>query len=253
MIHSQHMHPDLVMASRLQALDQRITAIEKEIAALPKHIAEIEKQLDIHLKRLEADKAALAANATGRKKMEGDVELARQKVSKLKDQMMSAKTNEQFKAFQHEIEFLEKETRNNEDKILDLMGSAEPLDAAVKKADAELKAEKAQVEKEKAEARKQTSKDLKALAELKAERLTAVAEMQPDLYRVYENLRKRWGPNVVVEVAGSLCKGCKLLMRPGFQQELQVGDKLMQCENCGRMLIYNPPQSQPPMMSFRTV
>ena len=80
------MHPDLVTASRLQALDQRIVALEKEIAALPKHIAEIEKQLEGRLRRLDGDKAALAANIRDRKKLEGDVEMDVQKVSKLKAQ-----------------------------------------------------------------------------------------------------------------------------------------------------------------------
>jgi len=78
------MHPDLVTASKLQALDQRIVALEKEIATLPKHIALIEKQLEGHLKRLDVDKASLATNLRDRKKLEGDVEMARQKVSKLR-------------------------------------------------------------------------------------------------------------------------------------------------------------------------
>jgi uncharacterized protein len=245
------MHPDLVLASRLQALDQRITSFEKEIATLPKHIAEIEKQLDTHMRRLELDKAALAANLRDRKKLEAEVETARQKASKLRDQMMSAKTNEQYKAFQHEIGFLDNEVRSSEDRVLDLMGAAEPLDAAVKKAEAAFKLEKQQVEQEKTKTRERTAVDETALAEARAERVQAIAEMAPALVTLYEKIKKRWGPTVVVEVDGELCKGCKLTMRPQFQQDLRVGDKLMQCENCGRLLIYNPPVST--TVHFRTL
>ncbi len=46
-----------------------MTALEKEVAALPKHIAVIEKALDSHLRKLEADKAALTANQKDRKQM----------------------------------------------------------------------------------------------------------------------------------------------------------------------------------------
>lgn len=245
------MHPDLVLASRLQALDQRMTALQKEIAALPKHVAEIEKQMDSHRHRLDADKAALAANLRDRKKIEGEVEVARQKATKLRDQMMSAKTNEQYKAFQHEIDFLDRDARANEDRILDLMGAAEPLDEAVRKAEAAFQVEKKQVEKETAEMRKRTAEDEKALAEARDERQKAVAEMPPPLVILYEKIKKRWGPTVVVEVDGELCTGCKLSMRPQFQQDLRVGDKLMQCENCGRLLIYNPPQAT--TVHFRTI
>src|SRR5208282_6546853 len=102
--------------------------------------------------RLEADKAALAANQKERKKMEDDIQMNEQKISKLRDQMLGAKTNEQYKAFQHEIEYVEKEIRKAEDRILELMSESEPLDANVKKAEVALKEEKVVVEEEKARA-----------------------------------------------------------------------------------------------------
>ena len=235
------MHQDLVTASQLQVLDQRIIALEKEIATLPKHIAEIEKQLDGHIRRLEADKASLAANVRDRKKLEGDVELARQKVSKLRDQTMSAKTNEQYKAFQHEIDFLDKEMRNNDDRTLDLMTAAEPLEAAVKKAEAELKIEKQQVDSDRKKAQARTADDQRMLAEARSARAEIVAAAPPALIRIYENLKKRWGPTVVTEIEDGLCRGCKLSLRPQFLQDLRLGTALLQCENCGRLILYNPP------------
>ena len=101
------MYPDVHLVIQLQSLDQKITALEKEVAALPKHIAVIEKALESHLRKLEADKAALTANQKDRKKLDGDIQVHQQKISKLRDQMSGAKTNEQYKAFQHEIEFIE--------------------------------------------------------------------------------------------------------------------------------------------------
>src|SRR5437879_7136315 len=132
-------HPDTDLVIQLQSLDQRIAALEKEVAALPKHIATIEKTLESHIRKLEADRAALAANQKDRRKLEGDIQVHEQKISKLKDQMLEAKTNEQYRAFQHEIEFVEKEIRTAEDRILELMSESEPLDANVKKAEAALK------------------------------------------------------------------------------------------------------------------
>src|SRR5579862_7975122 len=112
------MHPDVSLVSHLQSLDQQAAVLEKEVAALPKHIAAIEKTLESHLRRLEADKAALSANLKDRKKLEGDVQVHQQKISKPRDQMLGAKTNEQYRAFQHEIEYIEKEIRAAEDRVL---------------------------------------------------------------------------------------------------------------------------------------
>src|ERR1700678_2619050 len=153
------MYPDTHLVIQLQSLDQRAATLEKEVAALPKHIAVIEKALDTHLRKLEADRAALVANQKERKKMEGEIQAHEGKISKLREQMLGAKTNEQYKAFQHEIEYIEKEIRKAEDRILELMGESEPLDANVKKAEVSLKQEKVVVEEEKGRARKRTAEN----------------------------------------------------------------------------------------------
>src|SRR5713226_10097587 len=132
------MLPDITSAVRLQEVDIRLTELAKEIASLPKHIAEIEKKLEAHQRKLEADRAALTANQKDRKRLEGDIQVQQQKISKLKDQMLEAKTNEQYRAFQHEIEYCEKEIRRAEDRILDLMGESEPLERNVKVAEVAL-------------------------------------------------------------------------------------------------------------------
>src|SRR6516225_3544627 len=121
------MLPDLENVIRLQQIDDRLADLAREITALPKHIAEIEKKLLAHERKLEADRAALSANQKERKRCEGDIQTQEQKISKLKDQMLQAKTNDQYRAFQNEIDYCEKEIRRSEDGILELMSASEPL------------------------------------------------------------------------------------------------------------------------------
>src|ERR1700721_156411 len=126
------MLPDIANAIRLQIIDDRAGVLTKEIAALPKHIAEIEKKLEGHQQRVDVDRAALVTNQKERKRLEGDIQVQEQKISKLKNQMMEAKNNEQYHAFQHEIEFCQKEISRFEDRILETMGESESLDKNVK-------------------------------------------------------------------------------------------------------------------------
>ena len=115
------MLPDLKLVIRLQEIDHRLAELTREISALPKHIAEIEKKLTSHQRKLEADRAALAANQKERKTCDVAIQTQELKISKLKDQMLGAKTNEVYRAFQNEIEFCQKEIRKAEDRILELM------------------------------------------------------------------------------------------------------------------------------------
>src|SRR5690349_3560093 len=193
------MHPDVHLVIQIQSLDQKITTLDKEVAALPKHIAVIEKALESHLRKLEADKAALSANQKDRKKLEGDIQMHQQKISKLRDQMLQAKTNEQYKAFQHEIEFIEKEIRQAEDRILELMSESEPLDLNVKKAEKALAEEKKSVEAEKGQARERTAADQKELDTLRQQRGESVSKLPKPSLAAYERIRKKWSNTVVAE------------------------------------------------------
>jgi predicted nucleic acid-binding Zn-ribbon protein len=77
--HNAEMTVEIEQVTRLQSLDLRIAELEREVATLPKHIAQIEKALDSHLRRLEADRAALVANQKERKQLEDDVKVENQK------------------------------------------------------------------------------------------------------------------------------------------------------------------------------
>lgn len=231
---------DLALALRLQALDRKIAKYEGEIAALPKHIAEIEKKLEAHKQRLEADQGALVANQRDRKKLEADINVQQAKVSKLRDQMLGAKTNEQYKAFQNEIAYAEGEVRKAEDRILDLMEQSEPLEKNVKLAEADLKGEQQQVQQEKIRAREQTSNHQTALAATREDRKLIVAEMEPSFYTEYERVRKKTRNTPIADATDGRCSACQISLRPQFFQDLRRGDKVMSCESCGRFLTYNP-------------
>src|SRR5580693_3676136 len=236
------MLPDINRAIRLQILDDRAAELTKEIAALPKHIAEIEKKLESHQRRLEHDRAALAANQKDRKRLEGEIQVSEQKISKLKTQMMEAKTNDQYRAFQHEIDFAQQEIRRSEDRILELMTESDPLEKAVKAAEAALATEKKQVEDEKTKARERTAVDQKEINGLLLERTQILGEMTPKIASEYERIRKGRAGVAIAEVVQGRCSKCNMQLRPQFLQELKRGDTIMVCESCRRMLYWNPPQ-----------
>jgi predicted nucleic acid-binding Zn-ribbon protein len=234
---------DLKLVVRLQEIDNRLADLAREIATLPKHIAEIEKKLGAHERKLDADRAALGANQKDRKKCETDIPVQDQKISKLKDQMISAKTNEQYGAFQKEIEFCQKEIRKLEDRILELMAESEPLEKNVKAAEIALKAEKAQVEAEKSAARERTAVDQKASNDLLAERASIAKEVDPAIYQQYERVRRGRKGVAMAEVVDGRCTACYMVLRPQYFQDVKRAETILFCESCQRILYYNPPQS----------
>jgi predicted nucleic acid-binding Zn-ribbon protein len=238
------MLPDLKQVIRLQDLDNRLGELAREIAALPKHVAEIEKKLVSHQRKLEADRAALAANQKERSKCDLDIQTQNQKISKLKDQMIGSKiTNEQYRAFQNEIEYCQKEIRKAEDRILELMTESEPLDRNVKAAEGALKTEKAQVDAEKNVAQERTAADKKAAADLQAERAEIIKSVSSSLYQRYERVRQNRKGVAVAEVVDGRCTACQIVLRLQYFQDLKRGESILSCESCQRILYWNPPQA----------
>jgi predicted nucleic acid-binding Zn-ribbon protein len=235
------MLPDISLAVRLQQIDNRIAELTREVSSLPRHIADIERKLESHERKLEADRAAVSANQKERKSLDGDIQIQQQKISKLKDQMLQAKTNEQYRAFQHEIEYCEKEIRRCEDRTLDLMGESEPLERNVKAAETALKQEKAQVETEKQQTRERTAVDQRELDQLTTERRGIASQINPAVLAAYERVRKLRGGVAVAEAVDGRCSKCHMALRLQFFQDLKRGQQIMHCESCSRILYYNPP------------
>ena len=144
--------------------------------------------------------------------------------------MLGAKTNEQYKAFQHEIEYLQNEIRTSEDRILELMSESESLDVAVKKAEAALSSRKQLVEGEKSRAPRAHRSRISAQRKQRAERIEAAAQLPKATLTEYERIRKKWHGVVIAEATNGRCAACQIVLRPQYLQDLKKGDHLMTCK-----------------------
>ena len=233
------MLPDIENLLQLQEADREIRRLNEEVAALPKRVAAIEAKLAGTKAELDAAKAAVKADEASRRKYETAIQDLQGKISKYRDQSLDVKTNEQYKALLHEIQFAEQEIRGNEDKILELMVNAEARDKQVKAAEAELKAEAAEIEKEKADACERTAEDEKQLAEWNGKRDKLRAGVSQDLLRHYERVSKFRGFGIA-EVRDQKCMGCQVMLRPQTYNEVRSGDHIVFCDSCQRVLYFNP-------------
>ena len=232
------MQHDLRLIRDLQVVDDRIRELAQEIERLPQHVAAIETKLDSHKKQLEADQAALAENRKTHRQYEQQISTFRDKISKLNGQISEAKTNEQYRAFQHEIDFAQAEIRKVEDRILDLMVEAETLDNNVKRAEVALKEESREVEKEVAVTKQRVARDRAELAAAAARRDEMAAGLPASLLRTYEGVRRARNGVAIAHVVDARCSACNVMFRPHFLQMLHRNDKVMTCESCSRIILH---------------
>lgn len=233
------MPSDLSLARRLHELDQRIDRLTREVEGLPAHIASIEAKLASHKQELANSQAELEENGRSHRRLEGQVGDFRQKISKLQDQMNIARTNEQFRAFQREIQFCRDRIDELEEQILEGMELAETLQEDVGRAQGDLRIESAKVAEEVLRAKARIEAD-RADRDRELERRRALCgRIGPATLRVYESVRKVRGA-AVVSVDGESCGSCHVRLRPKFLQDLrQIQKGVLTCESCG-LIVYIP-------------
>jgi len=227
----------------LQSVDVRLNEVRAQLAKFPKKIADADARAASAKSELEQSKAAQLASFKDRKKYELDVEGWKDRVRKYRDQTSQVKTNEAYKALQHEVQMAEDEIAKAEDRLLEQMVAGEEYDRRIKKAEAALKDVEAEVRVQRATIEENKAAAEKSLAEFTAERAAVVAEIPENLLDHYERIARKHNGVALAEVRDEKCGACGMRVRPHvFQEMRRLGsDEMFHCETCTRILYYIEP------------
>ncbi|MGH9678454.1 MAG: zinc ribbon domain-containing protein [Candidatus Acidiferrales bacterium] len=234
------MHPHVKYLVELQAVDFRLIEIRDRLSKFPKRLAEVEARVAAARQQITAAKDALTTSLKERKTFEMDVEQWKERAKKYRNQSGEVKTNEAYKALQHEIQLAEGEVAKAEDRLLERMVSGEEFDRQVKAAEVAVKEIEAEANKERHAIQAEYNAAQKELAAAEAARAAAAAAVPEDLVDHYERIAKRHGGIGLAEIRGEGCGQCGVHIRPHVIQLLQRdgNDEIYHCETCTRILYY---------------
>jgi predicted nucleic acid-binding Zn-ribbon protein len=236
-------HKNLQNLLDLQNVDVRLTDVRARLAKFPKKIADSDARIAAAKASVDTSRASQLANVKDRKKYELDVESWKDRVRKYRDQTSQIKTNEAYRALQHEVQLAEQEIAKAEDRLLEQMVASEEYDRRIKAAEAGLK-DVEQVERvlhSTVEAERAVAE--KELADWEAERARAVADIPENLLDHYERIVKKHHGVALAEVRSEKCGACGMIVRPHVIQEMRRADveQMFHCETCTRILYLNEP------------
>jgi len=233
------MNSDLKQLIRLQTVDSSIQELRGRIDKFPGISKALDEKLRSAHAGLDAAKEKTKSNQTQRKKLETDITAIEAKVSKYREQMLSVKTNEEYRALQHEIEHAQKAIRRVEDDILNLMQEAENAQTEIKTAEARLKEDQQKVNVERTALEEENKRDVSALDGYLKERKEIETSISSDLIPRYERVRKHRGGIAVGPARDYVCELCQVRIRPQVFQEIRKNDQIIACDACQRIL-YDP-------------
>jgi uncharacterized protein len=232
------MHSAIPRLIELQRVDHLIGAVRAEIETFPKRVKEADAKLSGARAAVAAAKEGLVNSQKERKKFELDVQQWKDRAKKYRDQSGAVKTNEAYKALQHEIANAEAEVAKAEDAQLEVMMAGEEAERRVRHAEANLKEDETAVTKEKKEIEALQAEKKKLLETLLAERERALAPIPEDLRELYARIAKRHNGSGLAEARDGQCRGCGMRVLPHTLQELRrdPNEEIYRCESCGLIL-----------------
>ncbi len=234
------MHPHIKYLIDLQAVDHRLIEIRERLGRFPKRLAEVEARVADARQQITAAKEALTSSLKERKTFDMDVEQWKERAKKYRNQSAEVKTNEAYKALQHEIQNAENEVAKAEDRLLDRMVAGEEYERRLKAAEAAVKQVEAAANVERQTIQAEYNATQRELTAAEAARAAAVAGVPEDLVDHYERIAKRHGGIGLAEIRGEGCGQCGVHIRPHVIQQLRRdgNEEFFHCETCTRILYY---------------
>lgn len=235
------MLPALENLITLQTLDLQIRALEGRLAKIPQEVEALEKEIATEKANLETAENRVSESQKQRRALEGELEQLESAIGKYKDQLMQVKTNDEYKAMRRQIETTQENIGGKEEQVLLIMEEAEDLQEKVKVRQQELQEGKKKVQAMEADLEAEASKLRAELDKETQQREELLKSIEPDLLSQYNKVAQARSGVAVAEAKDEHCQVCHVRLRPQVYNEIRLGDRILSCDSCGRILYYAGP------------
>jgi len=219
----------------LQELDQEIAAAEQALSQ--KSSQQGDRQvLDEAQARLAAAQQQLNELRHQQHAAEGEVDNLTDKIKTAEEQMYSGRIGnpKELSSLQHEVSILKARRDQMETEALEIMEQADLAASRVATTSNELK----QMEDGWRHQQQQLAAEIERLngklAELRGQRQSLLAGIDPQAVATYEKIRRQKG-QAVARVEQGICRACRISLAFSTLQQAK-SDNLVPCSSCGRIL-----------------
>jgi len=229
----------LDLLTELQMVDSKLLDLEISKGDLPKLVEEYEKKIERFEKQIGEAEEKLEDTQKIKRQIEGQIKLEEEKLKKYQNQLYDVTTNKEYDALTQEIENEKNLIENLETQILEHITVEEETEKGL----TALKEETEQYSKELKEKKMELDEMLKNSEDeelkLQHEREKIVARLKKPLINKYNRIKRAKNGLAVVPVTRNACGGCFKAIPPQEIVEIRKRDKILFCETCGRMLVWN--------------
>lgn len=222
----------------LQDIELAFVRGQKRLQEITAALAD-DAQVSAATAELQSAEAVVVPLRTKARNLELEIQSNTQKANASEDQLYSGKVKatKEMQDLQAEIESLRRRKAELEEMLLETMLSLEEAEAAQTSAETSL----ASVRASRGEAMQalidEQTRLQAQIATLREQRKTAMAAIPPDVMSRYSALRQPKNYQPVAVLRDESCNVCGVEQTMAIVRQVQLGQSLATCLNCGRILV----------------
>lgn len=232
------MLPELATLREVQGFDIRIAGCDRELARVPGALEAIDAEIEAARSHVQAVEEELRQTAAERRHAETELEEAEASADKYGDQLLGARTNEEYKGLQQQIASTKTRIGTIEDRILVLMEKADELENKLAGRKRTFDERSTVLEAQKTEIRAGAREQEEKRDQLRRRRSASFAGLSEEIAARYERLRGARRGIAVAPVREDRCSACNVRLRPQLVEEIHAGHTIHACETCARILFF---------------
>lgn len=231
-------NPDLAILVKLKDVDARRLETKQRIRAIQMEIANIEKTLASGSGDVAEIEEAMTERRRERDKLDLNVKTFDSHIGKLKQQLLTVRTNREYEALRNEIGKEEADRSRAEDRILQAMMDLDTLGETLKTAQQALARGHEELEQTKRETLHQLEELKGLVAQADQARSVLLGQLKPEVSTMYERILALRGDAAVASADPDrrVCDGCYSTITLQMVSELMLARDLVQCQSCNRYL-----------------
>ena len=224
---------------KVQQIEIEAAKLNDYLKKIPARVSSIEQELEVFIRSVETDEAAIEEFNKQYRALEAEVKLNLGKIQKSQEKLRSVKTNKEYQSSLKEIDDIKAVDSKLEDEMLELLEKIEAAEKAIQDRRQHYTEIVDESNRETEAIERDAEQRQKNLAELDSKRIAIAAELDAGLLKIFSRVKAKQGNLVaIVAVQDAVCQGCNMNIPPQVYNELQRCDSLRYCPSCFRIIYW---------------
>lgn len=241
------MKAELAQLIALQKTDTNIRTLQTEIESIPERRAEIEREFDQRAFEIRGLEQKRDAAFHERARLEKEIFDQKQRAERAERNLMAAKKPDEYTAAIREADAARKQISGFETNVLEQMEAFEGAEGELKERAPEVEKLREDMQVRFVQFDEQVARQQKELEAARAERERLIKELPKPMASMYNRIVSRIRDGIAVaEARNGACTACFMALRPQVMADVRRGNEVITCDNCNRILYYEPQNAAQP-------